>query len=146
MKFLDIGDVSARSGIKPSALRYYEEMGLIAAVARHGLRRQFAPEVLLQLKLIAMGKAAGFSLVEIVGMFGRDGMPDIPRSMFQQKAQDIDRKMEGLGAMRDMLRHIASCPAPSHLECRSFRQLLSEVNFDKKADAEARRARKTAAG
>jgi len=132
MKFLDIGEVSARSGVKPSALRYYEEVGLIAAVARHGLHRQFGPEVLMQLKLIAMGKSAGFSLDEIAGMFGRDGMPDLPRAMFQQKAEDIDRKIEELGAMRDMLRHIADCPAPSHLQCPSFRQVLSAVTFGEK--------------
>lgn len=128
MKVLDIGEVSARSGVKPSALRYYEEVGLIAAVSRHGLRRQFGPEVLLQLRLIAMGKSAGFSLDEIAGMFGRDGMPDIPRSVFVQKAEDIDRKMKELATMRDTLRHIANCPAPSHLECPSFRQLLGAVN------------------
>ena len=132
MKLLDIGEVSARSGIKPSALRYYEEVGLIGAVARHGLRRQFGPEVLMQLKLIAMGKSAGFSLEEIVGMFGQNGMPDLSRSMFQQKAQDIDRKMEELASMRDMLNHIANCPAQSHLECPSFRRLLSAVNFGEK--------------
>ena len=132
MKLLDIGEVSARSGIKPSALRYYEEVGLIAAVARHGLRRQFGPEVLMQLKLIAMGKSAGFSLEEIVGMFCQNGMPDLPRSMFQQKAEDIDRKMEELASMRDMLNHIANCRAQSHLECPSFRRLLSAVNFGEK--------------
>lgn len=47
MKFLDIGEVSAKSGIKPSALRYYEEIGLIFSISRHGLRRQFSSEVLL---------------------------------------------------------------------------------------------------
>ena len=144
MKLLDIGEVSARSGIKPSALRYYEEVGLIAAVARHGLRRQFGPEVLMQLKLIAMGKSAGFALEEIVGMFGPNGMPDLPRSMFQQKAEDIDRKMEELASMRDMLNHIANCPAQSHLECPSFRRLLSAVNFGEKA--KDRPARKPKAG
>ena len=60
MKLLDIGEVAAKSGLQPSALRHYEEAGLIAPVARHGLRRQFEPQVLMQLKLIAMGKSAGF--------------------------------------------------------------------------------------
>ena len=41
MELLDIGEVSAQSGVKPSALRYYEEAGLISSVARHGLRRQW---------------------------------------------------------------------------------------------------------
>ena len=124
MKFLDIGEVSERSGFKPSALRYYEEAGLIASVSRKGLRRQFPPEVLLQLKLIAMGKSAGFSLQEIAGMFGKNGMPDLPRAVFHKKANDIDAQIHELTALRDTLRHVAECPAPSHMECASFRRLL----------------------
>lgn len=60
MKFLDIGEVAARTGVMPSASRHYEAIGLIASVARHGLRRQFPPEVLLQLKLISMGSRRAF--------------------------------------------------------------------------------------
>lgn len=124
MKFLDIGEVSARSGVSPSALRYYEETGLIASVSRHGLRRQFPPEVLLQLRLIAMGKSAGFSLEEIAGMFGQNGMPDLPRAVLHQKADEIDRKIRDLTALRDTLRHVADCPAPSHMECPTFRRMV----------------------
>ena len=124
MKFLDIGEVSARSGIKPSALRYYEEIGLITSVFRHGLRRQFPPEVLLQLKLIAMGKTAGFSLEEISGMFGRTGAPALPRAALHQKADEIDRQIRELTALSDTLRHVAECSAPSHMECPTFRRLL----------------------
>ncbi len=124
MKFLDIGDVAAASGMAPSALRYYEEVGLIASVSRHGLRRQFPPEVLLQLKLIAMGRSAGFSLDEIAGMFGRNGLPELPRDVLHQKADDLDRQIQELTALRDTLRHVADCPAPSHLECPTFRRLV----------------------
>jgi DNA-binding transcriptional MerR regulator len=124
MKFLDIGEVSAQSGFKPSALRYYEEAGLISSVSRHGLRRQFPPEVLLQLKLIAMGKLAGFSLEEIAGMFGSNGMPDLPRSVLHQRADEIDKQIGELIMLRDTLRHVAECPAPSHMECATFKRLL----------------------
>ncbi|MCX5495712.1 helix-turn-helix domain-containing protein [Kaistia dalseonensis] len=124
MKFLDIGEVAEKSGIKPSALRYYEEAGLITSVARHGLRRQFPPEVLLQLKLIAMGKTAGFSLEEIAGMFYRDGMPNLSRDKIHAKADEIDLKIRELMALRDTLRHVADCPAPSHMECPTFRRLV----------------------
>lgn len=124
MKFLDIGEVAARSGIKPSALRYYEAVGLISSVSRNGLRRQFPPEVLLQLKLIAMGQSAGFSLDEIAGMFGHNGIPDLPRDVLHQKAEDIDRKIDELSALRDTLRHVADCPAASHMECPTFRRLV----------------------
>lgn len=124
MKLLDIGDVAALSGIKPSALRHYEAVGLISSTARHGLRRQFPPEVLMQLKLIAMGKSAGFSLEELSRMFGRDGMPKLPRETLHQKADEIDRQIRDLTALRDTLRHVADCPAPSHLECPKFRRLM----------------------
>ncbi|ATR20144.1 Transcriptional regulator, MerR family [Roseomonas mucosa] len=124
MKFLDIGEVAAQSGIKPSALRYYEEAGLISSVSRHGLRRQFPPEVLLQLKLIAMGKSAGFSLGEIAGIFGKNGVPELPRDLLHQKAAEIDRQIRELTALRDTLRHVADCPAPSHMECPTFRRLI----------------------
>ncbi|MFN3546996.1 MAG: helix-turn-helix domain-containing protein [Mesorhizobium sp.] len=124
MKFLDIGEVAAESGIKPSALRYYEEAGLISSVSRHGLRRQFPPEVLLQLKLIAMGKVAGFSLDEIAGMFGRNGMPNLPRDVLRAKADAIEGQIHELTALRDTLRHVADCPAPSHMECPTFRRLV----------------------
>ena len=124
MEFLDIGEVSAKSGIKPSALRYYEEAGLISSVSRHGLRRQFPTEVLLQLKLISMGKSARFSLEEIAGMFGTNGMPDLPRAVLHQKADEIDRQIHELTALRDTLRHVADCPAPSHMECPTFRRLV----------------------
>ncbi|WP_410735385.1 MULTISPECIES: helix-turn-helix domain-containing protein [Citrobacter freundii complex] len=124
MKFLDIGEVSVKSGIKPSALRYYEEIGLISSISRHGLRRQFPPEVLLQLKLISIGKSAGFSLEEIAGMLGRNGIPNIPRVILHQKADEVDRQIHELTALRDTLRHVADCPAPSHIECSTFRRLI----------------------
>lgn len=124
MKFLDIGEVAAHSGLKPSALRHYEEAGLITSVTRHGLRRQFPPEVLLQLKLIAMGKSAGFTLGEIAGMFGSNGAPDLPRDVLRDMANQIDRQIHELTALRDTLRHVADCPAPSHMECPTFRRLV----------------------
>lgn len=120
MKLLDIGEVSEKSGIKPSALRYCEEAGLIASVSRHGLRRQFSPKVLLRLKLISMGKTAGFALEEIAWMFGGNGVPDLPRAVLHQKADEIDRQILKLAA----LRHVANCPASSHMEYSTFWRLV----------------------
>ena len=61
---MDIAEVARRSGVRASALRYYEEKGLIASVGRDGLRRRFLPGVLDQLALISLGQAAGLSLAE----------------------------------------------------------------------------------
>lgn len=121
---MDIAEVARRSGVPASTLRYYEEKGLIASVGREGLRRRFAPAVLDQLALIALGQAAGFSLDEIGAMFSPDGQPSIDRRMLQAKADEIDRMVKRLKAMSDGLRHAAVCPAASHAECPTFQRLL----------------------
>lgn len=121
---LDIAEVARRSGLPASALRYYDEKGLIASTGRRGLRRLFDERVLERLALIALGRAAGFSLDEIASMFAPDGRPEIDRRLLAARADEIDRTIRGLGAMRDGLRHAAVCPAPSHMECPTFRRLV----------------------
>jgi DNA-binding transcriptional MerR regulator len=121
---LDISEVARRSGLPASTLRFYEEKGLIASVGRRGLRRLFNAGVLERLALIAMGRAAGFSLDEIAHMFAPDGRPRIDRQVLAAKAEELDRTIRELSAMRDGLRHAAACTAPSHMECPTFRRLL----------------------
>jgi DNA-binding transcriptional MerR regulator len=111
---MDITEVARRSGIPASTLRFYEEKGLIASVGRRGLRRVFGPGVLDRL-----GRAAGFSLEEIAPMLER-----IDRRKLAAKAEEVDRKVRSLTAIRDGLRHAAVCPAPSHMECPTFRRIL----------------------
>lgn len=125
MKLLDIAEVSVQAGIPASALRFYEEKGLIASVGRRGLRRLFTPDVLERLSLIALGRLAGFSLEEIAAMFSPDGRLRIKREKLAGKADELDRTIRQLSAMRDGLRHAAVCKAPSHLECPTFRRLMT---------------------
>lgn len=124
MNALDIGEVARRSGLPASTLRFYESKGLIASVGRQGLRRLFDADVVERLALIALGRAAGFSLDAIARMFAPDGQPRIDRQLLRDKAQELDRTIRQLAAMRDGLRHAAACRAPSHMECPSFRRIL----------------------
>src|SRR6187455_837784 len=112
---MDITEVARRSGIPASTLRFYEEKRLIASVGRRGLRL-FNPAVLERLALIALGRAAGFSLDEIRRMFAPDGRPRIDRQLLAAKAAQLDKTIRQLTFMRDGLRHAAACPAKSHME------------------------------
>jgi DNA-binding transcriptional MerR regulator len=125
MKLPDIAEVSRRSGVPASTLRFYEEKGLIASAGRHGLRRVYEPAIFERLALIALGQASGFTLEEIGAMFCADGRVKIDRQMLSAKADELDRTIRRLNAMRDGLRHAAVCRAPSHLECPTFRRLLA---------------------
>lgn len=124
MNALDIGEVARRSGLPASTLRFYESKGLIASVGRQGLRRLFDAAVVERLALIALGRAAGFSLDAIAQMFAPDGQPHLDRRLLRDKAQELDRTIRRLGAMRDGLLHAAACRAPSHMECPTFRRIL----------------------
>ena len=127
MAELDIGEVSRRSGVPPSTLRFYEAQGLIASIGRNGLRRVFAGDVLEKLSLVALGRSAGFSLAEVGQMFGADGKPRIDRRKLAARAADLDGTIRRLIALRKGLRHAAACPAPSHLECPTFRRLMRDA-------------------
>lgn len=124
MNLIDIGVLSKASGVATSTLRYYEEIGLIRSVARNGLRRQYSEDTLLQLALISLGKSAGFSLEEIGSMFDKNRKPSLPRPTLVARADELDRQIRRLKTLSNMLRHVAECPAPSHLGCPKFQKLL----------------------
>lgn len=124
MPELDIGEVARRAGVPASTLRFYEERGLIASIGRNGLRRVFAADVLEKLSLVALGRSAGFSLDEVAQMLGTEGRPRIDRRKLAAKADELEGTIRRLIALRRGLRHAAACPAPSHLECPTFRRLM----------------------
>ncbi|PAU63894.1 MerR family transcriptional regulator [Pseudomonas sp. PIC25] len=125
---MDIAEVAKRSGIPASTLRFYEKKGLIVSLSQQGTRRWFGPGILDQLALISLGQAAGLSLDEIRSMFSPDGTPNIDRQLLATKADEIDTLIKRLEAMSKGLRHAAACPAPSHLECPTFKRLLKATS------------------
>lgn len=138
MKPLDISEVVRCSGTTASALRFYEEKGLIQSIGRRGLHRLYDPNVLERLALIALGRAAGFSLDEMGKMYAPGDRPDIDRRMPAGKAEELDVTIRRLIAMRNGLRHAARCPAPSHMECPKFKRILRAAKLKANRVARAR--------
>jgi DNA-binding transcriptional MerR regulator len=121
---MDISEVARRTGVPASTLRFYEKKGLISATRSSGKRRHFAPDVLDQLGLIALGQAGGLSLDEIGAMLSPSGAPRVDRNLLVAKADEIDATIKRLRAMSQGLRHAAECPAPSHAQCATFQRLV----------------------
>lgn len=134
---MDIGEVVRTTGVSASALRYYEEIGLISSIGRRGLRRVFDPNIVTQLALIGLGRKAGFKLDEIARMFGSDGQLELDRGMLLAKAEELDKHVASLCAMRDGLQHAARCSAPNHLECPTFCKILRAVSVGSRRKAKA---------
>lgn len=121
---MNISEVVKKTGIAASKLRYYEEIGLIQSQGRYGLQRTFPASILDQLALISLAKSADFTLAEIRAMFGEDQHFQVDRHQLLAKADQIDETIKRLSIMSDSLKHAATCKAPSHLECPTFRRLM----------------------
>lgn len=123
-RILDIGEVAELTGVAPSALRFYEEKGLIRSTGRNGLRRLYQPHVLQQLEFISLGRHAGLTLEDIASMFSSEGRLQVNREFLSLKAEEIERTIRQLTAVRKTLLHVAKCSAPNHMECPKFQRLL----------------------
>lgn len=123
-ELMDIGEVSKKSGISTSTLRYYEEIGLLSSTGRKGLRRQYHSNILEKLALITLAKQAGFSLDELNKLFKNQKKVLLDKAQLKKKASVIDKKIKQMEAVRDGLIHACNCKAPSHLECPTFQRLL----------------------
>lgn len=111
---MDIAEVAKRTGVPASTLRYYEKKGLIMSVGRQGIRRSFAPRVLNQLALIALGQAAGLSLEEIGSMLSPSNGPAIDRKLLAAKADEIDATIRQLRAV------VGGCGMPPPVQRRAM--------------------------
>lgn len=133
---MDISQVAKATGLPSSTLRYYEQKRLIRSIGRVGLKRYFASDVMEKLALINLGQSAGLSLDEIGRMFTLQGVV-VDRELLVTKADETDKQVTRLVAMRDGLRHAANCNADNHLNCPKFLRLLNITS--KKAGKEKSR-------
>ena len=130
MGAIDISNLSKRSGVPASTLRYYEEKKLIKSIGRNGLKRLFDTYIFEQLDFIALGQRAGFSLEDIQAMLTTKGKYEVNRDKLQEKAQEIGQHVKQLTAIQRCLEHAAKCSAERHSECPKFQKLLRVAGKD----------------
>lgn len=118
---LDIAEVGERTGLAPSALRFYEKRGLITATGRNGLRRAYHPDILGRLALIACARGAGFTLAEIARFLRASPTDAELRTRMAEKARQLDDDITRLIRMRDSLRHASTCAHDPLVECPDFK-------------------------
>jgi len=103
-----IGELSKRSGIAASAIRYYERQGLLRPAARVAGQRRFDESALAQLVVIRLAQEAGFTLTEI-----RRLADEFPRHRWRRLARakraEIAHKVARLTAMSGVLTALLRC-------------------------------------
>jgi MerR family redox-sensitive transcriptional activator SoxR len=119
---LTIGELASRSGVAPSALRFYEQRGLIRAARTSGNQRRYSRATLRRVALVQAGRAAGIPLEEI-----RRALDSLPADRTPTRRDwdrlsrawraDIDQRIETLQALRDRLTTCIGCGCLSLDRC-----------------------------
>lgn len=118
---LDIAEVARQSGLAPSALRYYERLGLIESSGRNGLRRSYLPDIIARLTLISCARSVGFTLKQIGRFLVATPNDTQLRARLAERADALDEEIERLTRMRDSLRHAAICNHSPLVACPYFK-------------------------
>ncbi len=115
---LSIGEVARVSGLRPSALRYYEEAGLISPVMRVSGHRHYEESVLDRLRVIACAQDAGFTIAEVRELLGGEkGSPGGWRALAERKLREVDAVIEKAQATRRLLEDSLGCGCVALDEC-----------------------------
>jgi MerR family transcriptional regulator, redox-sensitive transcriptional activator SoxR len=156
---LSIGEVSERTGVTISALRFYETQGLISSTRSAGGQRRFPREVLRRIAFIRIAQQIGLSLDEIV-----DALTTLPGErtptvadwsrLSQAWRSTLDERIKLLELVRDELTSCIGCGCLSLHSCRLYnpddrarvlgqgpRYLLGDTAYDIMPELQAPKAR-----
>ncbi len=118
---LTIGEVARRAGVRASAIRYYEEAGLLEEPERVGGKRRYDEGALHRLALIGGAKRAGFTLGEIRtllhGFPAGTGAGQRWQALASEKLVEVDQTIAQLRETRELLEEALRCECASLDEC-----------------------------
>jgi MerR family transcriptional regulator, redox-sensitive transcriptional activator SoxR len=118
---MKIGQLAHRANLNPSAIRYYEKMGLLAAPQRIGGQRRYPTDALHRVLLIRFATDMGFTLAEIKLFLSglRDNTPVGPRwtKLATRKLIEVDQNLARSLKLKALLHGLLRCHCPSLQQC-----------------------------
>ena len=121
MAELSISIVAQQTGLRPSTLRYYEEIGLLSPTGRIGGRRQYDESVLQRLALIQTGQQAGFTLAELRilldNVLGDESGNVEWHTLVARKLTEMGVRSQNIERMKRILEDIMDCEDSTLAEC-----------------------------
>jgi MerR family transcriptional regulator, redox-sensitive transcriptional activator SoxR len=127
---IPIGELARRAGVRPSAIRYYEEIGLLPTPGRVAGRRRYGPQALERLSVIAAAQRAGLKLGEIRELLHADDR-GVASAALQQLARhklpQVRARIERAERVKRWLEAAAECRCPTLEACPLFEQPAGEL-------------------
>ena len=119
---MSIGELSERTGVPTSTLRYYDELGLVRPAGRAAGRRRYAASAVRDVGVILFFREIGFTLDEI-GRFIAGERP-ARRAIIDRKLADLAEQQHRIEVARTALEHGRRCPASEPMECSRFWSII----------------------
>ena len=121
MTELAISEVATQAGVKPSTLRYYEEVGLVPAPRRRSGQRRYDPSIFTRLAVIKLAQEAGFQLAEIRtllnGFSSKTPASKRWRKLAERKLPEVDALIARAQTMKRLLENLMECGCVDLDEC-----------------------------
>jgi MerR family redox-sensitive transcriptional activator SoxR len=118
---MSISEAARLVGLRPSALRYYEQLGLLLPPPRISGQRRYDAAALRRLAVVQRARQAGFSLDEIRRLFFGFRSTVRPsarwKSLSRRKLAELDELLRGIQTMRRLLHRLESCRCDALEEC-----------------------------
>jgi DNA-binding transcriptional MerR regulator len=124
-RLLSIGELAERTGVATSALRYYDDLGLVQPAARASGRRRYAEAAVAQVGVILFLREVGFSLAEI-GSLVAGGERHSWQNIIDRKLAAIAEQQHRLDVARTALEHARRCPSGEPVRCPRFRSIIQD--------------------
>ncbi len=126
MSEMMIGEVARRARIRPSAIRYYESVGVLTEPRRSKGQRRYGPDVLIRLAGIGVAQQAGFTITEIKHLFHGFADNTTPgerwSELAREKLVEIEELIRHAKSMRDLLEEGIRCGCTRLEECAPLKR------------------------
>jgi DNA-binding transcriptional MerR regulator len=123
---LTIGELARRTGVATSALRYWEELGLMPRPTRISGERRYSPSAVQDVGTILLLRDVGFSLRELKVFIASSSPPmESWRQLVERKLAELDAQIARARVARDAVEHARHCPHADILQCPSFTRAVS---------------------
>jgi DNA-binding transcriptional MerR regulator len=124
---LTIGELACRAGVATSALRYWEELGLLPAPARIAGQRRYPASAAGHIGVILLLRDAGFTLAEQKAfMASHAAAPGDWQQLARHKLAELDEQIARAQTAREAIDHALACPHEDIIECPNFARLIAD--------------------
>jgi MerR family redox-sensitive transcriptional activator SoxR len=120
MRYVSIGELADKARVRASALRYWEQRGLLPGAHREGGRRVWPATTIRRVALIKMAQRAGFTLAEITQLVTSDNSPSAARQwreMAARKLPELDRHNAQTQTLRQAVADCLECGCMNFDRC-----------------------------